>query len=183
MQPVEIVLVEPEIPPNTGNIGRACVGLGLPLTLAGTLGFEISDRQLRRAGLDYWPKLDVKHEPDAERVRQRLLRGRPVLFSKKGSIEIWDADLRDATALVFGRETRGLPERWLAMDVPKIRFPQSGAVRSYNLSNVVFAAAMEWVRQTGWQPAEPGAPQDSTEPHSSVGAVTSAATDGGRTSL
>lgn len=152
LRPVEIVLVEPEIPPNTGNIGRACVGLGLPLTLAGTLGFEINDRQLRRAGLDYWPKLNVTHEPDAERVRQRLLRGRPVLFSKTGSVEIWDADLCDATALVFGCETRGLPEHWRAMDVPKVRFPQSDGVRSYNLSNVVFGAAMEWVRQTGWRP-------------------------------
>lgn len=147
MTAVKIVLVEPEIPPNTGNIGRLCVGLGLPLYLVGKLGFTLDDTKLKRAGLDYWPKLDLHIEPDAAVFKRQLAAERPLLFSKKADRLLWDVDLTAHTALVFGKETLGLSDDWLAMDAPKVKLPQSEHIRSYNLANVVAAAAFEWARQ------------------------------------
>lgn len=148
---IKVVLVEPEIPPNTGTIGRVCVGMGLPLYLVGKLGFSLSDSKLKRAGLDYWPKLDLHIEADAAAFRHKLAQERPVLFSKKAERVIWDIDLTQATALVFGKETQGLSEEWLAMNAIHAKFPQSADIRSYNLSTVAGAAIFEWGRQVGWR--------------------------------
>ncbi|MEQ8762276.1 MAG: TrmH family RNA methyltransferase [Planctomycetota bacterium] len=149
MPAVHIVLVEPQIAPNTGNIARTCVGLGLPLTLVGRLGFSLGEKELRRAGLDYWKHLELRLEPDIERYRDELVAARPVLFTTRSSVRPWEIDLSEATHLCFGSETAGLPPEWHAMDCPKVGFPQTENVRSYNLASSVHSAAIEWVRQCG----------------------------------
>lgn len=152
VEPVEIVLVDPEIPPNTGNVGRTCVGLGLPLVLAGTPAFSLDDTQLRRAGLDYWPKLNLRLEPDRDAYLARLAARRPVVFTKHAETPPWELDLTAVDALCFGSETQGLPAEWLEAGFVQSGFPQTGEIRSYNLATCVHTAAMEWARQTGWRP-------------------------------
>jgi tRNA (cytidine/uridine-2'-O-)-methyltransferase len=142
-----IVLVDPEIPPNTGNIGRTCVGLGLPLVLVGRLGFSLDSRELRRAGLDYWESLQLRVEPDADAFLERISGMRIAAFCPSGTDEPWDVDLCSFDYFCFGSESRGLPERWLAASTRVLRFPQADAIRSYNLASTVHSAAMEWARQ------------------------------------
>lgn len=146
-----MVLVAPKIAPNTGNVGRTCVGLGLSLWLVGELGFRIDDAKLRRAGLDYWPKLDLHIEPDEAAFRARLARRRPVLFTKRATRSVFDTDLTAVDALVFGSETEGLSDAWFELGLPTASFPQSQHIRSYNLAATVHSACMEWVRQTGYR--------------------------------
>jgi tRNA (cytidine/uridine-2'-O-)-methyltransferase len=146
-----IVLVEPQIPPNTGNVARLCAALALPLHLVGPLGFEISDRQLKRAGLDYWPFVDVRIHPEVERFFEPIPADRLHLFSKQATIRYTDVAYRSGDYLVFGSETSGLPV-WL-----KERFAQrlraipmrTSRVRSLNLSSAVAVATYEAVRQIG----------------------------------
>lgn len=144
-----VVLIEPEIPNNTGNIGRTCVGTYCELHLVGKLGFEINDKQLRRAGLDYWPHLEFHHHPswdawwslveDPQRVH---------FFSKKASKALYDAELREGDWLVFGRETKGLPESVLTeFHSQTVRLPQPGPVRSFNLACAVAVGVYEGLRQ------------------------------------
>lgn len=154
--PVRVVLVRPEIPPNTGNIGRTCVGLGLPLHLVGRLGFSLSERRLRRAGLDYWPKLDLHVEADEDLARSRVAAWRPAVFTTRGSAAPWEVDLATFGAFVFGSESVGLPSEWMPEDWPRFRLPKGPGIRSYNLANTVHSALMEWVRQTGWDPERSG---------------------------
>lgn len=150
-----VVLVTPEIPTNTGNIGRLCVGFDCELHLVGKLGFEINDKQLKRAGLDYWAKLPWKHEADAEIYRQNLTHKRPVLLSKRAGEFLYDHDLTNYDHFVFGCETKGLPSAWLDQGWPSMRVPSTEHIRSYNLSNVVGMVLSEWARQSGWRGSEP----------------------------
>ncbi len=146
---VHVVLYEPCIAPNTGNIARTCVGLGLPLVLVGQLGFSLAEKQLRRAGLDYWRHVELTLEPDGERYRDALARARPVLFTTRSQARPWNVDLSEVTHLCFGSETGGLPDSWHDLDCPRVGFPQSQNIRSYNLASSVHSAAMEWARQRG----------------------------------
>jgi tRNA (cytidine/uridine-2'-O-)-methyltransferase len=149
------VLVEPEIPPNTGNVGRTCVGLGLELVLAGRLGFSLAARELRRAGLDYWESLELRVEPDADAFLARIRARRIAAFCPSGDEAPWDVDLREFEYFCFGSESRGLPEPWLAAASRVLRFPQADAIRSYNLASSVHSAAMEWARQAGLRGTRP----------------------------
>lgn len=143
---MRVVLVEPEIPPNTGNIGRLCAATGTPLDLVGPLGFNLSDRHLKRAGLDYWPFLDLHRHVSWERFLQVRPPGRLVLASSKAPADYTDFHFEPDDQLVFGPESRGLPEAWLSQ-YPSICIPHRPEVRSLNLATAVAIILFEALRQ------------------------------------
>jgi tRNA (cytidine/uridine-2'-O-)-methyltransferase len=160
---IHVVLVEPEIHWNTGNAGRTCLAAGATLHLIKPLGFSLDDREVRRAGLDYWEHVDVRVWDDWEAFAAALpALGEPYFFSTQGARLLWDAPLGAAKSvvLVFGRETGGLPlhiheayaDRMLAMPIV------SPHVRSLNLSTAVGVALYEVLRQRspGQGPATSG---------------------------
>lgn len=148
----EIVLFQPEIPPNTGNVIRLAANSGCRLHLVRPLGFDLTDKQLRRAGLDYHEYADLQVHEDWEAARQALA-GRPMwAFSTKGSGVFAAARFTPGDVLVFGPETRGLPAEVLA-DIPAqqcLRLPMRPGQRSLNLSNAVAVAVFEGWRQQGF---------------------------------
>lgn len=154
--PLHVVLVEPEIPPNTGNVARLCAATGCSLHLVGRLGFQIDEHAVRRAGLDYWHLVDVHQHQDLGGVERWARAGRSGreprthLFSAHASRSYLDARFESGDLLVFGRESVGLPEELLsARPESVIGIPILGAVRSLNLSNAVAVAVYEALRQLG----------------------------------
>ncbi|MGI8981042.1 MAG: tRNA (cytidine(34)-2'-O)-methyltransferase [Pirellulaceae bacterium] len=151
---LHIVLHQPEIPPNTGNVARSCVAIGAKLWLVKPLGFEITEKRLRRAGLDYWPHLEwevVENWPElTERLSATFARGRTWFFTKSAERDYTDARFQRGDTLIFGCETRGLPAEILT-EHPKqaLRIPIRPQVRSLNLSNAAAVAMYEAVRQIG----------------------------------
>ncbi len=147
--PLNVVLYEPEIPWNTGNIGRTCVGLGAALHLVGKLGFSLSQRQIRRSGLDYWPKLKLFLHKDFESFESSLPEGASVLaFSAQGRRSFWDASFKKESYLLFGSESRGLPESTLKKYAETTyRIPIGPDVRSLNLSTAAAVALYEGSRR------------------------------------
>lgn len=144
---LHVVLYEPEIAYNTGSVGRTCVAAGAKLWLVQPLGFQIDDRRLRRAGLDYWQHLSWETVADWEALTRSLPAARWV-FSKKGQRSYTDATYAPGDVLVFGSESRGLPDRILAEAGDRcLRIPTRPEVRSLNLSNSVAVAAYECLRQ------------------------------------
>ncbi len=144
-----IVLVEPEIPQNTGNIARTCAATGCRLHLVKPLGFEISDRYLKRAGLDYWQYVDVKIWENLDEFFAANEGGTFYFFTTKGRRRHVDATFRDGDFLVFGKETKGLPEELLKAHPDScLRIPMLGELRSLNLSNSVAIAVYEGLRQS-----------------------------------
>src|SRR5262245_42707344 len=111
--PLSVILVEPEIAANTGSIGRTCVAAGATLWLVRPLGFHLDDRHLRRAGLDYWDHLELRVVNSLADAEQALAVAHLWYFSTKATRSYTDAEFAPGDALVFGPETRGLPERWL----------------------------------------------------------------------
>jgi len=150
--PLQVVLVEPEIPPNTGNIARTCAATGTRLHLVHPLGFDISDKQVRRAGLDYWPHVDLHEHDSLEQCLDAAGGGQRAWYlSKKAERSLYDARFQPGDSLVFGPETRGLPEPLLEkVGAKALRIPMQGdAVRSLNLGNAVAVTLYEALRQTG----------------------------------
>lgn len=139
---IHIALYHPEIPPNTGNIGRLCVGVGATLHVVHPIGFSMDEKAVRRAGLDYWPHLDlVEHE--SEEAFWAWAADRTVhLFSARGSRPYTEAPYSEGTVLLFGRETVGLP-RSLVAERGSWRIPAPGPVRSLNLANAVAVVVYE----------------------------------------
>jgi tRNA (cytidine/uridine-2'-O-)-methyltransferase len=145
--PLNIVLYEPEIPFNTGSVGRTCVAAGAKLWLVRPLGFRLDDRHLRRAGLDYWQHLDYEVVDDWQALIERLPR-RPWLFSKFAATAYTDAAFEPGDVLAFGRESRGLPASLLDKHADRcLRIPIHADARSLNLSVSVAVAAFEALRQ------------------------------------
>jgi tRNA (cytidine/uridine-2'-O-)-methyltransferase len=146
---LNVVLVEPEIPPNTGNVGRLCLATGSRLHLVKPLGFSLDDRALRRAGLDYWREVDVKLWDSLEDIIAASHPGQRFFFlTTKGVRPYWDARFADGDFLVFGRETKGLPESLLAARSDEcLTIPMSGSTRSLNLATAVAIVLYEAVRQ------------------------------------
>lgn len=144
----DVVLVEPEIPNNTGNIGRTCVATGCRLHLVHPLGFDVDEKACRRAGLDYWPRLRVVEHRDYDAYLRVTAPARRWFFSTKGRRSYFAADLRPGDHLVFGKETGGLPEELLA-DHPDsvLAMPMVPGERSLNLATAVCAVVYEGVRQ------------------------------------
>lgn len=147
---LSVVLVEPEIPPNTGNIARLCAATGTELHLVEPLGFELSDKTLKRAGMDYWEHCRWKTWPDFASLRKAYPKSRFFFFTTKSKRIFWTAKFEKGDFLVFGRETRGLPEPLLKENEPFcLNIPQSHPeVRSLNLATAVAAAVYEALRQT-----------------------------------
>ncbi len=151
-RPFQIVLVEPEIPPNTGNIARLCAATGSSLHLVGALGFRIDDHAVRRAGLDYWHLVQVSTHPDLAAAERALgvAAARTWWLSGKAKRSYLSADFRPGDALVFGKESVGLPEPLLeGKGAQVIGIPTLGAVRSLNLANAVSITLFEALRQVG----------------------------------
>lgn len=145
---VQVVLVEPEIPQNTGTIVRLCAATACPLHLVGPLGFSVDDRALRRAGLDYWQYATIRVHQSYERLREEYPTGRFWLTSKKACRLYTQADYASGDFIVFGRETTGLPEAWLDADPEHaLVIPMFGPVRSLNLANAVSVVVYEALRQ------------------------------------
>ena len=147
-----IVLVEPEIPQNTGNIARTCAATDCRLHLVKPLGFEVSDKYLKRAGLDYWQFVDIKYWENFEELRAAFPQGRFFYFTTKALNCYTDVEYTDGDFLVFGKETKGLPEELLRANPHScVRIPMMGELRSLNLSNSVAIAVYEGLRQSGFE--------------------------------
>ncbi|MDE6356450.1 MAG: tRNA (uridine(34)/cytosine(34)/5-carboxymethylaminomethyluridine(34)-2'-O)-methyltransferase TrmL [Clostridia bacterium] len=143
-----IVLVEPEIPQNTGNIVRTCAATGCKLHLVRPLGFEVSDKYLKRAGLDYWKDAEIFYYDSFEEVKNANPTSSFYYFTTKGLNRHSDAKFKKGDFLVFGKETRGLPEELLKDNREFcLRIPMIGETRSLNLSNSVAVAVYEALRQ------------------------------------
>jgi tRNA (cytidine/uridine-2'-O-)-methyltransferase len=143
-----VVLIEPEIPPNTGNVGRLCLATQSTLHLVKPLGFSLDDRQLKRAGLDYWDEVNVRlWNSFSDLQRAQLLDTRYFFLTTKTKRAYYDVALRQDDFLVFGRETKGLPETLLAANTENcITIPMHGT-RSLNLATAVAIVLFEAVRQ------------------------------------
>ncbi len=146
-----VVLVEPEIPQNAGNIARTCAATGCVLHLVKPLGFEISDRYLKRAGLDYWDLVEVHVHEDLPSALAALGGARLHLFTTKARTVYTEAEYGEGDALVFGKETQGLPEEFLKEFKKEcVRIPMLDGLRSLNLSNAVAIAVYEGLRRSGF---------------------------------
>ena len=135
---LHIVLYKPEIPPNTGNIARQCVGMNAHLHIIGPIGFDLSDNAVKRAGLDYWDDLNLKVHENSEEFLEWLGSRKPWLVTKHGTRRYDKPEYIDEDVLVFGSEISGLPQDWLARWPERtLSVPILGNVRSYNLANTV----------------------------------------------
>jgi tRNA (cytidine/uridine-2'-O-)-methyltransferase len=147
---LNIVLVEPEIPNNTGNIGRLCVGTQCRLHLIHPFGFEITDKNLKRSGLDYWVHLDWhQYENVAQWIAQIPDTSRVFLMSSHATTSIYEAEFQDNDWLVFGKESVGLSPEVLAQFENHLTIPMSPLIRSYNIANSVAFVVGEAKRQLG----------------------------------
>lgn len=148
MHNLNIVLVEPQIPQNTGNISRTCAVTGAKLHLVRPLGFEVSDKHLKRAGLDYWDKLDITYYENLNDFFEKNSGGNFFYFTTKGKYVHSDVEYPDNSYLIFGREDAGLPEELLYKNPNTcVRIPMRNELRSLNLSNSVAVAVYEVLRQ------------------------------------
>jgi tRNA (cytidine/uridine-2'-O-)-methyltransferase len=147
---LHVVLHQPDIPQNTGNIGRTCVAVGAKLWLIRPLGFRLDEKHLRRAGMDYWPLLDWEAVDSWEEVQSRLPDSQVWCLTKTAEKLVWDAEFSANDILLFGSETRGLPERILQHDPQRnLKLPMKPDVRSLNLASTVNTVVYEAVRQLG----------------------------------
>lgn len=148
---LHIVLVEPEIPANTGNVSRTCAATGSTLHLVRPLGFSTDDKQLKRAGLDYWHLLDIRYHDSLQALWDEHPEGRFHYASTKGGRWYTDASYHVDDFLVFGKETRGLSDDILLPNLDHVvRIPIVSEARSLNLSNAVAVVAFEALRQCGF---------------------------------
>lgn len=147
MATINIVMVEPEIPQNTGNVARTCAATGARLHLVGPMGFKINDKKLKRAGLDYWHFLDISYYDNLDEFFQKN-KGEYYYFTTKGRKTHSEVSYPDNIYLLFGKETKGLPEELLIKEPQNcVRIPMANEIRSLNLSNSVAIAVYEVLRQ------------------------------------
>jgi len=152
---LNVALVEPEIPPNTGNIARLCAATFTDLHIVGVTGFRLDEKAVRRAGLDYWDEVKISRHIELENLFESLPRSRFIYFSTKSDKIYTDFEFRENDCLIFGRETRGLPENLLKNNwerALKVPMPNPN-VRSLNLATSVGIVLFEAYRQIGF-PAE-----------------------------
>jgi len=148
---LHIVLVEPEIPANTGNISRTCAVTGTSLHLVKPLGFSTDDKHLKRAGLDYWHQLDLHYHENFNEVQQKYPTGRFWYLTTKASKSYSEVTFGPDDFLVFGKETAGLPKELLTANPNNcIRIPMLPEIRSLNLSNSVAIVLYEAIKQQGF---------------------------------
>ncbi len=146
-----IVLHEPEIPENTGNIGRTCVAAGAVLHLIDPLGFRLNEKHIRRAGMDYWDRLDVRRYIDYGDFRERNPGARVWMATTKAERAYTEADFRDGDYIMFGRESAGIPEEILTANREYcVRVPMRPEIRSLNLASSAAVVLYEALRQAGF---------------------------------
>ncbi len=149
---INLVLVEPEIPQNTGNIARTCAATGCKLHIVKPMGFTIDDKKLKRAGLDYWHLLGIQYYENLDDFFEKNKGGRFFYSTTKGINTYSEVSYKDDDFILFGKETKGLPEELLVQNKENcIRIPMIDEARSLNLSNAVAIVAYEALRQTGFQ--------------------------------
>lgn len=149
---INIALIEPEIPQNTGNIARTCAAVGASLHLVKPLGFEIDDKKLKRAGLDYWDKLDITYYDCLDDFLEKNREEKMFFFTTKAKQSYTDVKYPGRVFIVFGKETKGLPEELLYANPEKcVRIPMRDTLRSLNLSNSVAVAVYEVLRQRDFE--------------------------------
>ncbi|SRR6266542_3828104 len=148
---ISVALVEPEIPPNTGNIARLCAAARVPLHIVGAAGFRLDDRAVKRAGLDYWPEVTLHRHTDLQALYAALPKARFLYLSTKAERSYLDWEFAESDCLIFGRETRGLPEELLRANWDRcLTIPmRNPKVRSLNLATSVSIVLYEALRQTG----------------------------------
>jgi tRNA (cytidine/uridine-2'-O-)-methyltransferase len=148
---IRIALIEPEIPPNTGNIARLCAANRIPLHIVGVTGFRLDDKAVRRAGLDYWPEVRLQRHPTLNNLHESLSDARFLYLTTKADKNYLDWDFSFNDCLVFGPETRGLPEQVLRSNWDRcLTIPMLNSnVRSLNLATAVGIVLYEALRQTG----------------------------------
>ena len=152
MKKINIVLYSPEIPQNTGNIARTCAATGAALHIIRPMGFEIDDRKLKRAGLDYWHQLDITYYDDYNDFLSKNPEADIYYFSTKAPRSYTEAKYEGKVYLMFGKETKGLPEELLKENKEKcVRIPMRENLRSLNLSNAAAIAVYEVLRQTNFE--------------------------------
>lgn len=165
---LKVALLQPQIAPNTGNIGRLCVATGTPLHLVRPLGFVLSDHKLKRSAMDYWPRLRLTLHDDAASFLAAVSGSRAWFFSTTGTVPLWQADFQDGDWLVFGSETHGIDRAILANRPDHVvRIPQAPNERCLNLSTAVGIALYEALRRVtrdGVTPAARTAPPPTTPP-------------------
>jgi len=145
---LNVVLYQPDIPQNTGNIGRTCVAVGAKLWLIRPLGFRLDEKHLRRAGMDYWQYLDWEAVDSWEDVHDRLPDSNVWCLTKFATRLVWDADFQPGDILLFGSESRGLPDRIREKQPGRnLKLPMTELVRSLNLASTVNTVVYEAVRQ------------------------------------
>lgn len=150
---MHIVLIEPEIPGNTGSIARLCAGTNTPLHLVGKLGFSLEDKYLKRAGLDYWPSVQLHRHDSFDDVLEQFPDSNVWLFSKKAEKGFWEVPFKQDDLLVFGCETKGLSDAMMARFPNQLlRIPTTDHIRSLNLANAASIVLYESLRQTNWHP-------------------------------
>lgn len=148
--PFHVVLFQPEIPPNTGNIGRSCVALGAKLWLVKPLGFRLDSSQIKRSGMDYWNDLDCETVDNWDHLMQRLPAKRIWLLTKFGKRNYCDVEFEHGDALVFGRESNGLPEELHRQYADRgLLIPMPGPVRCLNLATSAGIVMYEAAKQIG----------------------------------
>ena len=143
---LHLVLVQPEIPPNTGNVGRLCLGIGARLHVVHPIAFSMDDKAVRRAGLDYWKHVDLQEHASLDAFRAWAEGRRTFLFSSHGTAVHTAPTYQAGDVLIFGRETKGLPKDWVEAE-GGYRIPMSGEIRSLNLSNAVAVVAYTALQQ------------------------------------
>jgi tRNA (cytidine/uridine-2'-O-)-methyltransferase len=147
--PLHVALIQPRIPPNTGNIARLAAATDTPLHLIGPLGFSLEEKELLRAGLDYWDAVDLWVHENWFAFRDAMDRQRCLYFSARAERSFWDAPYQANSCLVFGSETEGMPARILEKHPDRcFRIPMAGPVRSLNLATAVGIVLYEGLRQT-----------------------------------
>jgi tRNA (cytidine/uridine-2'-O-)-methyltransferase len=153
-----IALYQPEIPPNTGNIGRQCVGMRACLHLIGPVAFDLSHSAVKRAGLDYWDDLDLRLHADPEAFLQWLGGRQPWVVTRQGLLRYDKLVYRDGDVIIFGSETKGLPSAWFQRwQKRSVYIPILGPVRNYNLANSVGIVLAQACLSAGLYDAETGA--------------------------
>jgi tRNA (cytidine/uridine-2'-O-)-methyltransferase len=147
---LHVALIEPQIPPNTGNIARLCAATGTSLHLIEPLGFSVDDTEVKRAGLDYWDDVDLWVHPGWRHFREVVVPERCLYFSAHGERPYWDAPFTDRRCLVFGNETDGMPARIRDKHPDRVfRIPMKAGIRSLNLATAVGIVLYEAVHQLG----------------------------------
>ncbi len=145
---LKIALIRPQIAPNTGNIARLCVATGADLHLVRPLGFVLSDKELKRCAMDYWPRLKLTVHDDDAALFQGIAADRAWMLSSKGMVPLWDASFQDGDWLIFGNETHGLPEELLERNPSQtVRIPQAPDERCLNLATAAGIVLYESLRR------------------------------------